>query len=100
MEIPSGIKEIPDELFRYCENLRYVVIPSSVVKIGSNVFANCPMLESVTFPTSIPRKDFGSTIFFNDSKVVLNVFENSGAWSYAINNNLKYRLLDEMTISR
>lgn len=96
VEIPSGIKEIPDELFRYCENLRYVVIPSSVVKIGSNVFANCPMLESVTFPTSIPRKDFGSTIFFNDSKVVLNVFENSGAWSYAINNNLKYCLLDEM----
>ena len=47
----NKLKEIPEELFRGCTNIRTVTIPSSVEKIGdgtySDLFWDCPNLETI-----------------------------------------------------
>ena len=46
------IKEIPDNAFEGCTNLKYVICPG-VTKIGDNAFAGCTSLESFTLSTNI-----------------------------------------------
>lgn len=48
--IPSGVKEISQDLFNTCTNLESVVIPESVREIGNGAFYNCSSLASVAIP--------------------------------------------------
>lgn len=44
------MKEIEDEAFSECYNLRHVEIPDSVERVGDLVFKDCRALESVRLP--------------------------------------------------
>ncbi|MCR5569527.1 MAG: leucine-rich repeat domain-containing protein [Paludibacteraceae bacterium] len=43
----SSVKEIGQNAFRGCKNLRYVSIPANVETIGAYAFRECPQLDSV-----------------------------------------------------
>jgi len=51
--IPSGVKEIADEAFLNCEELKNIIIPDSVKVIGKGAFKDCHKLKSVKLPNSI-----------------------------------------------
>ncbi len=92
---PDKLKTLEAEAFRYCTNLQHVVIPDSITEIKNYVFANCASLESVTMPVSISRDKIGAGIFFQSKQVLANVAENSGAYSYCVNNGYQYQVLKE-----
>ena len=92
---PDKLKTLEAEVFRYCANLQHVVIPDSITEIKNYVFANCASLESVTMPVSISRDKIGAGIFFQSEQVLTNVAENSGAYSYCVNNGYRYQILKE-----
>jgi hypothetical protein len=48
-----GTKTIPLWAFRWCGNLKFVVIPDSVGWIGYAAFSGCTSLSSVTIPDSV-----------------------------------------------
>ena len=51
--IPSGVKKIEWNTFRFCSELTTVVIPSSVDSIMVGAFGNCEKLSSVTIPVGV-----------------------------------------------
>lgn len=58
--IPSGITEIPDEMF-YCNTtLTSVIIPEGVTKIGQYAFSECGSLESITIPSTVTHIGTGA----------------------------------------
>ena len=51
--IPSGITEIPDEMFCCNTALTSVIISEGVTKIGQWAFSDCESLESITIPSTV-----------------------------------------------
>lgn len=60
--VPSTIKEIPNNAFSGCLNLREVVIGKNVNKIGINAFCGCKYLKKVTFKGT-KVKSIGTSAF-------------------------------------
>lgn len=65
--VPSTIKEIPNNAFSDCINLREVVIGKNVNKIGINAFYGCKYLKKVTFKGK-KLKSIGTSAFEGVSK--------------------------------
>lgn len=61
--MPSGLHEIRESAFRYCDSLATVFIPSNVKKLPSAVFEGCANLVSVEFLHSI--SEVGNYAFSN-----------------------------------
>jgi hypothetical protein len=70
--IPESVKTITS--FQNCTKLTKVVIPSSVTSIASSAFTNCPNLTIYTFM-------------------------NSTAHQFAVDNDIKYNIIDDGTLS-
>ena len=51
--IPSGVTEIKEKAFEYCENITGVGITGSITEIGGHAFYNCKSLVSVGIPNSM-----------------------------------------------
>ena len=51
--IPSLVKEIWDNTFMGCTELKTVIIPSGITGIGKNAFNGCVKLETITIPDSV-----------------------------------------------
>ncbi len=51
--VPSGVKRIGDDAFRYCDSLLNVTISEGVTTIGSMAFDWCRELKEVTIPKSV-----------------------------------------------
>jgi len=49
----SGLREIPDELFRLCENLQNVTLPMTVESIGAMSFSGCFALTKLEIPDAV-----------------------------------------------
>ena len=48
-----NVTSIGSSAFKYCENLKSVVIPNSVTTIEDEAFAECKYLRSITIPNSV-----------------------------------------------
>ena len=51
--IPSGVRNVANQAFWYCNGLTSVVISDGVTSIGSSAFSNCSGLASVVIPSSV-----------------------------------------------
>ena len=59
IELPEGIKEIPQEAFFNCVNLISVKLPESLLKIDQSAFSGCQNLENINIPKNIKEIFFG-----------------------------------------
>ena len=50
LHIGSGLKAIPEEAFKNCNQLTSVIVPNTVEKIGSRAFYGCNKLTEITLP--------------------------------------------------
>ena len=53
--LPLNLKEIKDETFKECQNLKYIVLPDFLMSIGDNAFMNCQSLTSLVIPPLVKR---------------------------------------------
>ena len=51
--VSEGVKEISQQSFENCHNLKSVSLPSSIVSIGSSAFEGCTNLESINIPENV-----------------------------------------------
>lgn len=60
VEVPYGVREINDDAFNSCKNIRSVSLPDTVKRIGSGAFYDCVKLESINldFVEQIGREAF------------------------------------------
>lgn len=90
--INSNITEVPTQCFNRCTLLSKVYLPISAERIENLAFANCGYLDDVYFPTTV--KYISDTAFMNSNFVRFHVWYGSYAHQYAIDNNIRYTLLD------
>ena len=93
--INTGVREIPRQCFNRCSGLREVYLPSDLESIGDIAFGNCDSLEKVYIPRSVT---YISDTAFARSYPTLYVYFNSYAYQYAKDNNIPYKLLDEIKL--
>lgn len=55
IEIPAGIKEIPNMIFFGCSELSEVVFHDGLEVIGASAFASCRKLKKVSLPETVKR---------------------------------------------
>ncbi|MBD5356642.1 MAG: leucine-rich repeat domain-containing protein [Bacteroides sp.] len=48
-----GMRCIPDNTFKDCTNLKYIVLPKSISVIGANAFRGCKNLKSLSIPKKL-----------------------------------------------
>ena len=94
--INSSVQTIPQQCFNRCSSLSKVYLPPNVESIENLAFANCGYLDDVYFPTSVNY--ISDTAFLNSKYVCFHVWYGSYAHQYAIDNNIKYILLDEVLL--
>lgn len=56
LDIPSGIKNIPDNLCQNCSGLNTVIVRGDIGSIGSSAFTGCPNMMKLVLPnvTKVP----------------------------------------------
>lgn len=65
VEIPSGIKRIPEKIFLDCEGITKVIIPEGVEVIAEYAFFRCNNIKSIVLPSSL--RFIGEAAFLLDS---------------------------------
>lgn len=73
-ELGNSVKNIPNGLFRNCEDLQYLTVSDSLMSIGNDAFAGCD-LTSVTLPGSITG--IGTNAFGNCTQMAVFTIEDS-----------------------
>ena len=117
ISMPKELRSIGDCAFRYCSNLTNIVIPNSVTSIGRYAFDECSALTDVTIPdsvteiydgafnyctglTSVMIPDsvtyIGEYVFRGCTDLTIQVYKNSYAHRYAVNNGLDYVLVKKL----
>lgn len=124
----SNVKGIANNAFNNCTSLKFVYIPKTITSIGTDAFNNCARLEKVEFESmnmrltisrgaflkcsnlknvDIPRYATLATYsvgFYDESAgsvyedIILGVFRDSKAYTYANKRFVKFRLLDSMIL--
>lgn len=99
VNIPEGVIEIGDAAFEHCSNLEVVNIPKSVVKIGNYAFNYTHELSVLILPSSLT--DIGKYAFgYTDNGIRLYVEPESLAHEYALENNIRYRFHDDISLNK
>ncbi len=88
-----GSDTVSSEMFYGCENLKNVELSDSITTINPYAFANCTSLDTILLDRNITS--IADTSFANDSSLVIYCYRNSYAHTYAEQNEIEYRLLDE-----
>ncbi|MCH5320333.1 MAG: leucine-rich repeat protein [Eubacterium sp.] len=126
--LPQNLTTIGNYAFYYSTTLESVSIPSSVTSIGTSAFENCSSLNSVSFEDLNASLTIGKRAFFACSSLksitvpkratlssyslgfysaskgsvykefVMNVYRDSPAYTYAVNNIVNYNIINEMEI--
>ncbi len=96
VEFKSAASAIPAQCFNRCSSLLKVTLNSNIVSIGNLAFANCPALEYLFIPNSVTS--ISSSAFKNDKDLVIGCFYGSYAYEYAKQNNIAFRLLDDVKL--
>ncbi|GEM_PF-263953 len=89
--IPDSVTSIGDGAFSECSSLTSVTIPDSVTVIDDYTFSYCDSLTSITIPNSVTS--IGYRAFDGCDLVTLNVFADSYAHTYAINESINFSLI-------
>lgn len=53
VKLPSGMTEIPEQMFANCTSLTEIQIPDGVTSIGRFAFSQCSALEEIVIPKSV-----------------------------------------------
>lgn len=88
VEIPSNVNTIGLRAFSYCEKLSEQVIPATVETVGERAFVSCTALDFITFEN--PSVTLGASMFDETENVVIIAAENSNAYNYCVENNLRW----------
>lgn len=91
--LSTNIKSIDEYAFSYCEELESITLPDGMTSIGNNAFYVCPALTKVVIPDTVTS--IGSKAFEGSQYVTLEVYEDSYAHSYAVNNGIAYTFIEE-----
>ena len=54
----TGLTEISDYAFYYCEQLQKVIMPQTIKRIGHDAFNNCKKIETVDIPSGVTEIDY------------------------------------------
>lgn len=84
----NALKEINDYAFYNMANLKSVTINKPTNKINMGAFQSCPQLEQVIMPESIINI-YGSSFDSNNEALTFICEENSYAYNFALQNNIK-----------
>ncbi len=88
----AGILEIGAKAFYDCDNLLCVLPSEELTTIGDQAFAGCDAFNSIILYNAVVN--FGADVFKDSSKAVLWVYTDSAAQTYAVENNIIYKLMD------
>ena len=94
--IPDSVTSIGEYAFRGCTGLTSVTIPDSVTSINCSAFQGCTSLTSITIPDSVTEIVWNA--FSGCRNLVIKTTENSAAHKYAVKNNIKYELIEPVTV--
>ncbi len=95
IDIPASVEKIDDYAFFKCGALQEVNFEenSNLRYIGREAFAESHYLECIYIPASVVT--IGDRLFIRgNSDVVMQVVEDSAAYFYAIENSIKYELVE------
>ena len=90
--LPSGLTEIDEEAFCGSSAVN-VIIPESCTKIGKRAFAECKQLKRIWIPKNAIQ--IADDAFEDSTDVMLYVFENSVAHQYALENGIRYGMIQQ-----
>lgn len=92
----TSISRVSNFAFSDCYSLETIDL-SNVKSITQHAFFYCPNLTNITIGTSVTsiRRD----AFLDCNNVIINCYSNSYAHQYAIDNDIEYILLDDVTRS-
>lgn len=105
--IPEGTEVIAEDAFRDSPKLSSVTIPDSVTEIEKYAFYDCPELKTVVIPASVKEIGENAISFYYDYKTVvktkvpdimLYLYKDTAALTYAQDNELPFILLDDQEI--
>lgn len=89
----SGDSNFDEAIFSGNPNLESVTISSGIKTIARLEFYTCKNLKEITIPASVTN--IGSSVFSYNSDLVIKCYKDTTAHKYAIDNDIKYELLDE-----
>ena len=95
INIPHGVTSVGDRVFQGCTSLTNMIIPDSVTSVGDNAFSCCTNLTNITIPSSVTS--ISDNAFFRCNNLVITTFEGSFAHKYAVENNIKFKLIETVT---
>ena len=90
--ISNSVTSIGSSTFANCNNLTSIIIPNSVTSIGDNAFRNCNSLTSITIPNSVTS--IGRWAFYYCDNLTIYLQDNSYAHKYAIENKIKFVIIN------
>lgn len=76
IEIPAGIKEIPNMMFFGCRELSEVVFHDGLEVIGASTFASCRNLKKVSLPKTVKRIERWAMSYVDELHLASNVVPN------------------------
>lgn len=76
IEIPAGIKEIPNMMFFGCRELSEVVFHDGLEVIGASAFASCRNLKKVSLPKTVKRIKRWAMSYVDELHLASNVVPN------------------------
>lgn len=76
IEIPAGIKEIPNMMFFGCRELSEVVFHDGLEVIGTSAFASCRNLKNISLPKTVKRIERWAMPYVDELHLASNVVPN------------------------
>lgn len=76
IEIPAGIKEIPNMMFFGCRELSEVIFHDGLEVIGASAFASCRNLEKINLPKTVKRTKRWAMPYVDELHLASNVVPN------------------------
>lgn len=76
IEIPAGIKEIPDKMFFGCSELSEVVFHDGLEVIGTSAFASCRNMEKINLPKTVKRIERWAMPYVDELHLASNIVPN------------------------
>ena len=89
--IPDSVSHIGASAFFGCEHISAIELPDKLSEIYDYTFNECTSLVSVTIPAGV--KKISKSAFSNLQNLTLNVFSNTCAYRYAVDNGISYRII-------